>query len=170
LLLGRNIEFREIRIVMAKKKTAAKKNTSGSRKAVGKKKAAKKAAKKPKVAAKKKVVFSRRTSRATRIVPREISSGSERSSLGSSRLGRAFRPAQRGTGDEAGGQAGDLQGLSREEDTGAESVEELVEEGQAFEADVINGVENAPDADKGPVRTHDRLEDDIPPEERSDET
>jgi hypothetical protein len=73
-------------------------------------------------------------------------------------------------GDEAGGQAGDLQGLSREEDVNSESVEELVEEGQAFEADVINGVENAPDADKGPVRTHDRLEDDIPPEERSDET
>ena len=73
-------------------------------------------------------------------------------------------------GDEAGGQAGDLQGLSREEDAGAESVEELVEEGQAFEADVIDGVENAPDADEGPIRTHDRLEDDIPPEERSDET
>jgi len=73
-------------------------------------------------------------------------------------------------GDEAGGQAGDLQGLSREEDVDTESVEELVEEGQAFEADVINGVENAPDADQGPVRTHDRTEDDIPPEERSDET
>lgn len=149
---------------MAKKKTAAKKRAGGSRKASGKKKAAKK----PK-AAKKKVVFSRRTTRVTRIAPREISSGSERSSLGSSRFSRALRPPQRGMGDEAGGQAGDLQGLSREEDAGAESVEELVEEGQAFEADVINGVENAPDADEGPVRTHGRLEDDIPPEERSDE-
>jgi hypothetical protein len=72
-------------------------------------------------------------------------------------------------GDEAGGQSGDLQGLSREEGANSESVEELVEEGQAFEADVINGVENAPDADQGPVRTHERPEDDIPPEERSDE-
>ncbi len=151
---------------MAKKKTAAKKKAGGSRKAAGKKKAAKK----PKAAAKKKVVFSKRGARLTRSAPREISSGSERSSLGASRLSRGLRPPQRGTGDEAGGQAGDLQGLSREEDAGAESVEELVEEGQAFEADVINGVENAPDADKGPVRTHDRLEDDIPPEERSDET
>jgi hypothetical protein len=72
-------------------------------------------------------------------------------------------------GEEAGGQAGDLQGLSRSEEADSESVEELVEEGQAFEADVINGVENAPDADEGPVRTHERAEDDIPPEERSDE-
>lgn len=151
---------------MAKKKTAAKKRAGGSKKAAGKKKAAKK----PKMAAKKKVVFRRRTARMTRIAPREISSGSERSSLGSSRLSRALRSPRRGMGDEAGGQAGDLQGLSREEDAGAESVEELVEEGQAFEADVIDGVENAPDADEGPIRTHDRLEDDIPPEERSDET
>ena len=163
--MGGNVEFREIRIVMAKKKTAAKKKAGGSRKAAGKKKAAKK----PKAAAKK-VVFSKRSARVTRTAPREISSGSERSSLGSSRLVRALRSPRRGTGDEAGGQAGDLQGLSREEDAGAESVEELVEEGQAFEADVINGVENAPDADEGPIRTHDRLEDDIPPEERSDET
>ena len=156
---------------MAKKKTAAKKKTGGSKKAAGKKKAAKKpklATKKAK-AAKKRVVFSRRTARVKRIAPREISSGSERSSLGTSTLSRAPRPPKRGMGDEAGGQAGDLQGLSREEDASAESVEELVEEGQAFEADVIDGLENAPDADEGPIRTHDRLEDDIPPEERSDE-
>jgi hypothetical protein len=149
---------------MTKKKTAAKKKAGGGKKAARKKKAAKK----PKVAAKK-IIFSRRTTRVTRIAPREISSGSERSSLGSSRLSRSPRPPQRGMGDEAGGQSGDLQGLSREENAGAESVEELVEEGQAFEADVIDGVENAPDADEGPIRTHDRVEDDIPPEERSDE-
>jgi hypothetical protein len=169
LLLGRNIEFREIRIIMAKKKIAAKKKT-GSKKAAEKKKAAKQPKAKATATAKKKVVFRRRTTRVTRIAPREISSGSERSSLGSSRLSRTLRSPRRGMGDEAGGQAGDLQGLSREEDAGAESVEELVEEGQAFEADVIDGVENAPDADEGPIRTHDRLEDDIPPEERSDET
>lgn len=156
---------------MAKKKTAAKKKAGGGKKAAGKKKAAKKpkhATRKAR-AAKKQAVFSRRTARVKRIEPREISSGSERSSLGSSTLSRALRPPKRGMGNEAGGQAGDLQGLSREEDANTESVEELVEEGQAFEADVINGVENAPDADQGPVRTHDRLEDDIPPEERSDE-
>ena len=148
---------------MAKKKTAAKKKAGGGRKAAGKKKAAKK----PK-AAKKKIIL-RGRARVTRIAPREVSSGSERSSLGSNRFNRTFRQPRRGMGDEAGGQAGDLQGLSREENSGSESVEELVEEGQAFEADVVNGVENAPDADEGPIRTHDRLEDDIPPEERSDE-
>jgi hypothetical protein len=162
---------------MAKKKTAAKKKVAGSKKAAGKKKGSGK--RKPTVKrrssfkakparAKAKVALRRRATTA-RIAPREISSGSERSSLGSGALRRAQPPPKRGMGEEAGGQAGDLQGLSREEEAGAESVEELVEEGQAFEADVIDGVENAPDADEGPVRTHDRLEDDIPPEERSDE-
>lgn len=40
----------------------------------------------------------------------------------------------------------------------------LVEEGQAFEAGVISGVENAPDADKGGVRTRQVPEDDVPQE------
>ena len=40
----------------------------------------------------------------------------------------------RGLGPEAGGQAGDTEGLSEEESVDSESVEELVEEGQAFEA------------------------------------
>jgi hypothetical protein len=162
---------------MAKKKTAPKKKAASSKKAGGKRKAARKrkpAAKRrsslrgKRAQAKVKVTLRRRTIK-TRTATREISSGSERSSLGSSTFSRAPRPPKRGMGEEAGGQAGDLQGLSREEEAGAESVEELVEEGQAYEADVIDGVENAPDADKGPVRTHGRLEDDIPPEERSDE-
>src|SRR5690348_5687876 len=93
--------IQEKRIIMAKKKIAAKKKAGGSRKTAGKKKATKK----PKAAANKRVVFSRKTTRVTRIAPREISSGSERSSLGSNRLTRAIRPPQRGTGDEAGGQA-----------------------------------------------------------------
>jgi hypothetical protein len=44
------------------------------------------------------------------------------------------------------------------------SVEELAEEGQDFEAEVVSGVENAPDADKGEVRTKEVPEDDVPPE------
>jgi hypothetical protein len=44
----------------------------------------------------------------------------------------------------------------------SESVEELIEEGQSFEADAISGVENAPDADQGEVRVHERLEDELP--------
>jgi hypothetical protein len=81
---------------------------------------------------------------------------------------RARTPA-RGLGIEAGGQAGDTEGVSREELAGPESVEELLEEGQAFEAGVISGVENAPDADQGEVRTRQVPEDDVPEEYLDDE-
>jgi hypothetical protein len=67
----------------------------------------------------------------------------------------------RGLGAEAAGQSGDTEGLSRAEVADSESVEELVEEGQAFEADVIDAVENAPD---GEVRTREVPEDDVPQE------
>ena len=65
-------------------------------------------------------------------------------------------------------QSGDLQGLSEDPDADSESVRELVEEGQFFEAEVINGVENAPPADAGPVKTHERKVDDVPPEYTDD--
>jgi hypothetical protein len=67
---------------------------------------------------------------------------------------------------EQAGQSGDLQGLSSTEDVDSESVAELVEEGQAFEAGIVDGVENAPDADEGGVRTHEIPEDDVRPEYR----
>jgi hypothetical protein len=70
----------------------------------------------------------------------------------------------RGIGLEAGGQAGDTMGLSRDEIDGPESVEELIEEGQAYEAAAISGVEDAPDADQGEVRTRQVPEDDVPDE------
>jgi hypothetical protein len=70
----------------------------------------------------------------------------------------------RGLGADAGGQSGDTEGLSRAELADSESVEELLEEGQAFEAGVVEGVENAPDADKGEVRTREVPEDDVPQE------
>jgi hypothetical protein len=72
--------------------------------------------------------------------------------------------APRGLGPEAGGQAGDTEGLSRDELADSESVEELIEEGQAFEAGVISGVENAPEPDRGEVRTRQVPEDDVPQE------
>jgi len=70
----------------------------------------------------------------------------------------------RGTGPESAGQSGDQQGLSEAAEADSESVAELVEEGQAFEADVIEGVENAPDADVAEVHTREVPEDDVPPE------
>ena len=75
-----------------------------------------------------------------------------------------FSLGRRGLGPGAGGQSGDNQGLSRKEDVDSESVEELTEEGQDFEAEVVSGVENAPDADQGEVRTREVPEDDFPEE------
>ena len=74
----------------------------------------------------------------------------------------AFEP--KGLGANSGGQSGDLQGLSDSAGADSESVDELLEEGNAFEAEVVQGVENAPDADQGEVRTHEIEEDDVPDE------
>jgi hypothetical protein len=74
------------------------------------------------------------------------------------------RAPARGLGPAAGGQAGDTESLSRDEIAGPESVEELLEEGQAYEAEVISGVENAPDADQGEVTTHQFPVVDVPQE------
>jgi hypothetical protein len=65
---------------------------------------------------------------------------------------------------QRGRQAGDFQGLSSRATADSESVEELLEEGNALEADVLQGVEGAPDADQGEVRTKEVPEDDVPEE------
>jgi len=96
---------------------------------------------------------------------REISSGTEASSLGSGVMRVANPRARRGMGEEAAGQSGDLQGLSNVEEANSESVDELLEEGQAFEAEITDAVENTPDADQGEIHTHERPEDESSPEE-----
>jgi hypothetical protein len=67
-------------------------------------------------------------------------------------------------GPGSGGQSGDTQGLSDNDEATSESVRELVEEGQAFEAGIVSGIENAPDAEAGPIRTREVREDDVPRE------
>jgi hypothetical protein len=69
-----------------------------------------------------------------------------------------------GLGSGAAGQSGSLQGLSNRASADSESVDELLEEGNAFEAEVVEGVEDAPDADQGEVRTRELPEDDVPDE------
>jgi len=69
-----------------------------------------------------------------------------------------------GLGSGSAGQSGDLQGLSSVERADSESVDELIEEGNAFEADVVAGVESAGDADEKEVHTHEVPEDDVPAE------
>jgi N utilization substance protein A len=74
-------------------------------------------------------------------------------------------------GDE-GGQSGDEEGLSDVPETDSESVEELADEGQAFEAEVVDGVENAPLADEGERIIHERPEtpnENVPDEEEPGE-
>ncbi|HZR26600.1 MAG TPA: hypothetical protein VFA59_23600 [Vicinamibacterales bacterium] len=78
-------------------------------------------------------------------------------------LDLAIPSTRRGLGAHSGGQGGDTQGLSNVEETDSESVEELVEEGQAYEAGAVAGIEDA-DASQGEVRTRQVLEDDVPRE------
>lgn len=52
---------------------------------------------------------------------------------------------QAGRGLSSGGQSGDTQGLSDVAEATSESVMELVEEGQFFEAEVVSGIEEAAD-------------------------
>ena len=58
----------------------------------------------------------------------------------------------------------DSQGLSTAERADSESVSELLEEGNTFEAGVVRGVEAADDADERGVRTREFPEDDVPEE------
>jgi len=61
-----------------------------------------------------------------------------------------------GLGPNTTGQSGDIEGLSAIATGNAESVVELVEEGQDLEAEEVSGVENAPDPDEAEVTTHER--------------
>src|SRR5216683_2871387 len=72
--------------------------------------------------------------------------------------------ALEGLGARSGEQSGDLQGLSNAQGADSESVDELLEEGNAFEADVVKGVEDAEDTDEREVRTHEVPQDDVPGE------
>jgi len=67
-------------------------------------------------------------------------------------------------GPASAGQSGDLQRLSDIADADSESVGELMEEGKAFEAEVVQGVENAEAPDISEVTTREVPEDDVPAE------
>ncbi|HEY4742106.1 MAG TPA: hypothetical protein VIH76_16025 [Candidatus Acidoferrales bacterium] len=145
---------------MAKKKAPKKK--ARAKKAQPKKSAKKAEPRKPiKKAAQKKT--------AKRVVAR-AAAPSKKAARGKTRPGKLYGMGRVGVAPtlderaEIGGQSGDVQGLSKRESVDSESVEELVEEGQAFEAEVVEGVEDAPDADVSEVKTHEVPEDDVPSE------
>src|SRR5215475_1877305 len=69
---------------------------------------------------------------------------------------REVRQEFRGKGLTSAGieSAADFEGLSRAEQADSESVEELLAEGNVFEAGAVAGVEEAQDADEKEVHTH----------------
>ena len=78
------------------------------------------------------------------------------------------RPGE--TGPESAGQSGDTQNLSTVEDVADESVQELADEDQPFEAAAVEGVEDAADHPERPVHTHleyGRPDDQIPKKKAS---
>jgi hypothetical protein len=130
------------------KKKASKKSTPAKRVAQKRvpKKAAKRAATPRKSSAKKKALkktIGGKTA-AARSGPRQFSRES--------------------AGPRSGGLSGDLQGLSDIESADSESVDELIEEGNAFEAGVVSGVEDAGKRGVREVRTREVPEDDVPGE------
>jgi hypothetical protein len=129
---------------MAKKKSARKKKAAGRKKPTLRKKPA---AKKKRAAKRKLVRRKKRSARGRQEITKRVAIGS-----------------RRGLGSASAGQSGDTQQLSRDEDVDSESVEELAEEGQYFEAGAVSGVENAKDPDQGEVTTSEVPEDDVPPE------
>jgi hypothetical protein len=139
-----NLKRRSVKKKLAKKKEPAKRKSSKTKKT-----APKKAVVKGKSAAKK--------------MTRSMSSPSQkRPRTESSRAAESFAFGIRRTGPRAG-QSGDLQGLSGRQGADSESVEELMEEGNAFEADVVAGVERAGDS-RREVHAREISEDDVPEE------
>jgi len=72
-------------------------------------------------------------------------------------------------GPDSAGQSGDIQQIPDAADVDSESVEELLEEGNVFEAGIVQGVENAKDADVSEVTTREVPEDDVPEEYLNDD-
>ncbi len=154
---------------MAKKKPGSAKK-SASRNKANKKKAVRKTKvtlparrSKQKKTTGKKVRRAVKKGRSSQPASRETRSP-ERSTLGSGTFSVAERRSRSGRRSASAGQAGDLQGVSRKQAVDSESVEELLEEGQTYEAEAISGVEDALEPDQGEVQTREVPEDDVPEE------
>jgi hypothetical protein len=121
------------------------------------KKRATKTSSKAKASAKKKLKAKPKRKAASRPQSRKVTA------MGSQNVETvSLRPRARTARAGAGG--GDFGGVSVVESADSESADELLEEGQAFEAGIVSGVENAPNADQEEVRTHEVSQDDVPSE------
>ena len=72
--------------------------------------------------------------------------------------------SERRTRDRSGELSGDLQGLPEVEQLDSENLHELIEEGNAFEANVLAGVQDAEENEGKEVHTHEAPVDDVPGE------
>jgi hypothetical protein len=138
-----------------------KKKQAKSRKVAGKKVKRIKKTVKAKLAKKKAVPKNKRAGKSKRAAEKRV--------RGKSQTVNTVAYSPEGLGARSGGQSGDLQGLSNLAGANSESVDELLEEGNAFEAEVVKGVQDAGDTDEGEVHTHEVPEDDVPGEYRDNE-
>ncbi len=131
-----------------------------------KKSGKKKAASKSRVSAKAKLSANRgkkKSAAKRRTMPRRQVGRSRQAAMGSQNV-ETVQMKPRALRARAGAGGGDFGGVSTVESVDSESADELLEEGQAFEAGIVSGVEDAPDADQGPVKTREVPEDDVPEE------
>jgi hypothetical protein len=112
---------------------------------------------KPKKAARKKSAPKKKPARR---VPRKKASPKRKSRRKNDATATVSQPAALRA--RSGGQSGSLHGLSGGAVADSESVDELLEEGNAFEAEVVKGVEDV--TDESEVVTHEVPEDDVPEE------
>jgi len=98
-----------------------------------------------------------------RTAPKKQVSRSRQTAMGSQNV-ETVQMKPRALRARAGAGGGDFGGVSTVESVDSESADELLEEGQAFEAGIVSGVEDAPDADEGPIKTREVPEDDVPEE------
>src|SRR5215813_13575074 len=125
-----------------------------AKKRVAKKKSGLKKAKSARKTAKRKPAKTKKRNPTRRAEVASITSGSEASSLDPKGQLIVESEEEASPSVHKGDMAGDLQGLSTEELFDSESVSELIEEGQDLEAELIEGIEEAPDPDQDEVRVH----------------
>jgi hypothetical protein len=145
--------------IQKKTKSSASKSTSAKSKLTAKAKAKKRPAAKAKAVVKKTTPMAKAKpapKNKVRRVAASVQMGSQSVEI------VQVKPKARVARAGAGG--GDFGGASVVADVDSESADELLEEGQTFEAGIVRGVQEADENIEQEVRTHEELQDDVPGE------
>jgi hypothetical protein len=144
----------------------SKKKSARSKKSDGRKSSAKHRTQKPKTP--KKLVKKKTApndAAAKKKAPAKTTRGKTENGAKKKRRSTGQLPSSLVSSRESSGlQSGDMQGLSNVESVDSESVDELLEEGNAFEAGIVSGVEDSRGREGKEVRTREVPEDDVPGE------